>query len=77
MAVRNFHIRVDVDGRDTYVATGPARKDGGMRATICQRHKGEIRIAATLDAYANPDGHLTLRVFDGSGNVVLKLETER
>lgn len=48
MAVRNFYIEADIDGRQTILSGGPARKDGGMRITITQRDDGAIRRAFTI-----------------------------
>lgn len=77
MAVRNFYITGNIGGHKTPLTGGPVRKDGGFHMTITQRAGGDIITAATIDAYANPDGELVLRVFDGEGNVALKVRTER
>jgi hypothetical protein len=77
MAVRNFYVEAHIDGRQTTLSGGPMRKDGGLHMTIKQRDKGAIIVAATVEAYADPDGQLVLRVFDSAGDVALKVETER
>jgi len=42
MAVRNWWIEADVDGRKTPLSGGPRSKDGGFQLTIYQRVKGNI-----------------------------------
>lgn len=50
MAVRNWWIDVEIDGRKTRLNGGPVSKDGGFSMTIYQRVEGEsvevVRIAA-------------------------------
>ena len=48
MAVRNFWIEVEVDGRKTPVALGPVAKDGGFELTVYVRDAGESVEAATI-----------------------------
>ena len=40
--VRNFWIELDVDGRETEIATGPVAKDGGFSMSILIRENGKI-----------------------------------
>ena len=40
MAVRNFWVDADIDGRQTGLGGGPMSKDGGMDVTIYQRDGG-------------------------------------
>lgn len=42
MAVRNFWIDADIDGRATNLQGGAASKTGGMTVTIKQRSEGCI-----------------------------------
>jgi len=42
MAVRNFWIKADIDGRKTKLTGGPRHKDGGFDLTIYMRHDGAI-----------------------------------
>lgn len=48
MAVRNFWIEAEIDGRQTALAGGPRSKDGGMTVTIYQRDKGGITEAVNI-----------------------------
>ena len=48
MAVRNFWVEADVDGRRTNVAGGPAAKNGGMDVTLYVRDQGAIHTAVQL-----------------------------
>ena len=40
--VRNFWIELNVDGRETEIATGPVAKDGGFSMSILIRENGKI-----------------------------------
>lgn len=55
MAVRNFWIEADIDGRQTNAAGGPVRKDGGMDVTIYQRDDGAIKTAVRIVCRAYGD----------------------
>lgn len=49
MAVRNFWIEAEVDGRSTKLKGGPQGKFGGMVIKLYQRKDGEIALAARID----------------------------
>ena len=49
MAVRNFWVEVEVDGRSTKLKGGPHNKYGGMIIKLYQRKEGEITLAARID----------------------------
>ena len=42
MAVRNFWIEVEIDGRKTKLTGGPTGKNGGMVIVLYQRQEGKI-----------------------------------
>lgn len=48
MAVRNFWIDADIDGRATMLAGGPRGKRDGMDVTIYQREDGGIETAVRI-----------------------------
>lgn len=75
MAVRNFWIEAEIDGRETKMAGGPRAKDGGMEITIYQRSKAEITKAVRIWSSRIGDKLVTI-VFVG-GEEVAKIETER
>jgi hypothetical protein len=78
MAVRNFWVDGDVDGRETALSGGPRAKNGGMSIKILQRDNGNIVTAYKIYCGVSPDGKkLTSCVYDGLGNLVQKFETER
>ena len=54
MAVRNFWIEVEIDGRKTKLTGGPTGKSGGMRINIYQRSNGEITKPVHINCYAVP-----------------------
>jgi len=50
MAVRNWWIEADIDGRQTTLEGGPRNKSGGFEMAIYQRHQGEILRVGTIVA---------------------------
>ena len=77
MAVRNFYVRGDIDGRQTYLQGGPARKDGGMSLYFTQRDKGDIVRAFSIQSYSLSNGTLKTVVFDGNSRPVAEFVTNR
>ena len=76
MAVRNFWIDADIDGRATELSGGPRAKDGGMSVTLKQRKEGGIFTALKIECMEY-DGNLLTRVYNKDGNLVCVCETER
>lgn len=82
MAIRNFYINGRVDGRETKITGGPARKDGGMGVTITQRSNGRIvETVEILSSYNEGDDTLTTWVrvphgFEGTPEDVTIKRTE-
>ena len=76
MAVRNFWIDADVDGKKMLLSGGPRAKDGGMRVTIKQRDKGEITTAFTISC-REIKGELVTEVFDKNGHIIAAKLTDR
>ena len=64
MAVRNFYVEADVDGRATTLGAGPSSKTGGMRVKIFQRNNGEIEEALTIKCVEH-NGQLRTLVYEG------------
>ncbi len=60
MAVRNFWIDANIDGRKTRLSGGPIRKDGGFELTVYIRNRGGILPALYVYGSVSPDGILTL-----------------
>jgi len=67
MAVRNFYIDADIDGRRTSLSGGPQAKDGGLSATVLIRDEGSILRAVQISAIARRDGSLALEVTPCAG----------
>lgn len=65
MAVRNFWVEADIDGRETTLAGGPRRKDGAMDVTIYQRDDGGIKTAVRIFCRANGENLVTSVYIDG------------
>jgi hypothetical protein len=42
MAIRNFYVDGDIDGRSTRLTGGPKGAGGGMSIDFKQRHEGQI-----------------------------------
>ena len=51
MAVRNFWIEADIDGRKTMLAGGPREKDGGLTVNLFQRSEGDIQKAVSIECF--------------------------
>lgn len=62
MAVRNFWIEADIDGRRTELHGGPVRKDGGFDLRIYVRDNGSSKLALVIEGY-EIDGNLRLNVW--------------
>lgn len=62
MAVRNFWIEAEIDGRKTELAGGPISKTGGFSLRVKMRNDGGIVSAVRLEGYAFSDGTLRLDV---------------
>lgn len=58
MALRNFYVEVEIDGRKTDLAGGPQAKDGGMYITLYQRDNGSKLKAVTINCWADENGKL-------------------
>lgn len=76
MAVRNFWVEAEIDGRETNAKGGPVRKDGGMEVTIYQRDDGQIKTVARIicRAYGNK---LVTEIWNDCKGQVLRSETNR
>ena len=76
MAVRNFWVDAQIDGRKTDLSGGPASKEGGMNIVIKQRSEGGIVTAFRVYCY-EVDGELFTEVCTGSGALVTRFDTVR
>ena len=79
MAVRNFWIDADIDGRQTMLSGGPKSRDGGMRVNIYQRDEGGILHVISINCYVSADGKLISKIgveADGQSTVSV-VRTER
>lgn len=70
MAVRNFWIEADIDGRKTTLAGGPKGKDGNMHITIYQRSEGGIVEAVNINCISFFSGELQTTVLVSSDNPI-------
>ena len=76
MAVRNFWVEANIDGRSTKVAGGPVAKDGGMNLKLYQRDDNDIVTAFDIRC-TECDGKLKTQVVDYEGIVVADFITIR
>lgn len=60
MAVRNWWIELEIDGRTTRLEGGPRSKNGGFRLTIHQRTDGISERAFSAYGNAFENGTLSL-----------------
>ena len=70
MAVRNFWVRADIDGRVTPLAGGPRAKDGGFSLDIYQRVDGLPQRVISIEGRAYDDGTLSLFIKPVKGTKV-------
>lgn len=75
MAVRNFWIDAEIDGRKTELCGGPRAKDGGMEITVYQRNKGQIEKGVRI--CSNKIGNDLVTVVFCNGAKVAEYITER
>ena len=61
MALRNFWVTANVDGRSTDLEGGPRAKDGGMTITVLQRKNGTKKKAVVVRCWES-DGELFTNV---------------
>lgn len=66
MAVRNWWIEANIDGRQTTLTGGPRSKDGGFQLNLYQRVKGEIKKPYRIAAFIDPDGALRCQIIGTS-----------
>ena len=78
MAVRNFYLTADIDGKKAKLTGGPNAKEGGMQLVLMMRTGGEIITALEVICYASEDGELTMLVMEGDqGSEVFRMEAVR
>lgn len=76
MAVRNFYLKANIDGRKTMLKGGPRKKDGWMEVEILQRDKGGKTVAFKISC-GEYDGKLYTEIVDSNDEIVAVYETER
>lgn len=75
MALRNFWVTADIEGRETNLEGGPRSKDGGMCVTILQRDNGSKATAVKVNCWES-GGELFSRV-EINGTHVGTFQTRR
>lgn len=76
MAVRNFYVEADIDGRQTMLGGGPRNKQDGMTVCIYQRVDGGISDPVKI-VCRERNGVLTTEIFTPEGLRIYKCETNR
>ena len=76
MAVRNFYVDADIDGRETILGGGPRNKQGGMTVKIFQRVEGGISHPIKI-VCTERGGELTTEIFDPDGKKIYSFSSER
>jgi len=77
MAVRNFWLQTDIDGRVTQLHGGPQAKDGGFTQNIYVRDEGASKKAYSVHGIATEDGRLRIVIFDGKETLLHTSTTKR
>lgn len=62
MAIRNWWIEVEIEGRKTKLTGGPRAKDGGFTLVVRQRDDGESIAFVRIDGIVLGGGGLELRI---------------
>ena len=76
MAVRNFYVEANIDGRQTSLGGGPKSKTGEMTVRLYQRDDGAITDALLIEC-RELDGKLITEVYDKNHNLIFTNETMR
>lgn len=78
MAIRNFYMNANVDGRVSRLTGGPRNKEGGMSIIVTQREnktiKNAVRVCCDFDPYKNK---LVTTIYDNKDNLIFTYETDR
>jgi hypothetical protein len=77
VAVRNFYIECDIDGRTNTLTGGPGNREGGFSMVIKQRDRGSIIIAMKITGRADSLGNLVLEAEVSGGDRRLEVITTR
>lgn len=77
MAVRNFYIEADIDGRQTTLGGGPRTEDGEMTVHIHQREDGGINSDVVKICCRERKGELTTEVYDNKGELLFTYNSKR
>lgn len=75
MALRNFWVEANIDGRETTLEGGPRRKDGGLTVKVLQRDNGSKVTAVKVNCWEG-NGELFTRV-EINGQSVGLFQTRR
>lgn len=76
MAVRNFYVEANIDGRQTILGGGPKSKTGEMSVRLYQRDDGAITDALLIECKER-DGVLITEVYDKDHKLIFTNETKR
>lgn len=76
MAVRNFWIETNIDGRKTKLTGGPKNKLGGLTTKVYARNAGSIQLACKV-VCRECAGDLIVMIYDKDGQLVYKNTTLR
>ena len=78
MALRNFWIDCDIDGRKTSLSGGPRARNGGMEIDIRQRDSNESVKALSIRCGQDySTGDLYTEVYDAEGILIYEFTTKR
>lgn len=76
MAVRNFWIEAEIDGRKHKLKGGPRAKTGGFKLTVQQRSNGSITKAVSVEGKVSQCGE-SLGLVVKAGDKEIKRWTPR
>ena len=76
MALRNFWLETEIDGRKTKLKGGPRNKTGGMHTKVYVRDQGASVLACKI-VCEECDGDLIVMIYDKDGRLINTSTTKR
>lgn len=76
MALRNFWLEAEIDGRKTQLAGGPKNRTGGMTTKVYVRDQGTSVLACKI-VCRECKGDLIIRIYDKDGHLINSNTTKR
>lgn len=76
MALRNFWVETQIDGRKTKLTGGPKNKTGGLRTKVYVRDRGQSVLACKI-VCTECEGDLLVMLYNKDGQLIHSNTTKR